>query len=310
MNKHIDAINVDFTYDNKKLVLNNVSLSTYQGESVGLVGPNGAGKTTLVRVLLGILYPKNGNIQVFGYNPLNKKEREKIYGQMGYLPEGADVYPQLTLKQYIELFKALHEVEDNSNIEELLNMFDLQDVFKKRLGTFSKGMKQKAKLLTILIHSPKLLIMDEPTDGLDIASKEETIEYMRKLKKKGTSMLIATHDPYLVENLCDRIIMINKGEIIFEGTTQQLQEVAQSEPCYVIELMEKVKKEKLEEILNNVDEPQKIIVEENTIKIWTDDENIAKNVYKKVVDEGLIVKNFDRYLPTFSQAYKNFLEGK
>ena len=308
MNKHIDASNIDFTYDNKQLVLHNVSLKTYQGESVGLVGPNGAGKTTLVRVLLGILYPTRGNIQVFEYNPLDKKEREKIYGQMGYLPEGAQVYPQLTLEQYIELFKTLHEVEDNSIVEELLEMFDLQDVFKKKLGIFSKGMKQKAKLLTILIHSPRLLIMDEPTDGLDIASKEETIEYMRKLKKEGTSMLIATHDPYVVESLCDRIIMINKGEFVFEGTTKQLQDITQNEPCYVIELMKEIEKEKLEEILNNLPNSQKFSIEGATIKIWTDDENLAKDIYKKFVDKGLIVKNFDRVLPTFSQAYKNFLE--
>jgi ABC-type multidrug transport system ATPase subunit len=308
VDKHIDASNIDFTYDNKQLVLHNVSLSTYQGESVGLVGRNGAGKTTLVRVLLGILYPTKGNIQIFEYNPLDKKEREKIYGQMGYLPEGAQVYPQLTLEQYIELFKTLHEVEDNSIVEELLEMFDLQDVFKKKLGIFSKGMKQKAKLLTILIHSPRLLIMDEPTDGLDIASKEETIEYMRKLKKEGTSMLIATHDPYVVESLCDRIIMINKGEIVFEGTTKQLQDITQNEPCYVIELMKEIEKEKLEEILNNLPNSQKFSIEGATIKIWTDDENLVKDVYKKFVDKGLIVKNFERVLPTFSQAYKNFLE--
>lgn len=93
-----------------------------------------------------------------------------------------------------------------------------------------------------------------------------------------------------------------------EGTTKQLQDITQNEPCYVIELMKEIEKEKLEEILNNLPNSQKFSIEGATIKIWTDDENLAKDVYKKFVDKGLIVKNFDRVLPTFSQAYKNFLE--
>ncbi len=298
---------MSYSYDKKNLVLKDVSLDIPFGKCIGLVGPNGAGKTTFIRCLLGVFSPSAGTVNIFGYNP--QKERENIINEIGYLPEGAGVYPNLTLKQYLKLFASLRGVDDVfSRQSKLLEILDLGDVLGKKLSTFSKGMKQKAKLAAVFIHSPRFLILDEPTEGLDMAAKEEIIAYINKLKSEGVSMLLATHDPYVIECLCDKIAVLLAGGLVYKGTINKFKESIEAEPYFEIRLKEILKNEEIKDLSVKNPGINCHVAEETVIELPGYDEEKALEFNKELVMEGFRVKSFNRMWPSFSKAYRQFLE--
>jgi ABC-2 type transport system ATP-binding protein len=195
--------------------VNRVSFNVTEGEIFGFLGPNGAGKTTTIRMLTGLLTPDSGNILIKGIdvrkNPIEAKMK------MGVIPEMGNIYADLTAKQNIVLagrFYGISKRELEKRSDELLDQFELYDRKDDMVRTFSKGMKQRVNIASALVHNPEILFLDEPTSGLDVQSQRRIREIIREMNQKGTTVFLTTHNIEEANLLCERVGIINKGEIV------------------------------------------------------------------------------------------------
>lgn len=203
--------------------VNDVSLYVAQGETYGLLGPNGAGKTTTISILAGLLEPDDGDVTVAGspIRPQSTTGREAI----GLVPQEIAVYPDLTAKENLEFFAKLYGMSPASTkarIAEVLDVIGLTDRQGDRVDKFSGGMKRRLNIGIGLLHSPQLLILDEPTVGVDPQSRNAILESVEALSSEGMAVLYTTHYMEEAERLCDRIGIIDGGRVIAEGTTSEL----------------------------------------------------------------------------------------
>jgi len=206
--------NLSFYYG-KFQAIKGISFSIGEGECVGLIGPNGAGKTTIIRCITGFFKPNAGTIAMYDLNPY--EHRSDIMNKIGYLPENAGVY-SISLKKYLAFFARLRSIPaPNERAETVAKLFGLHNVLKKNVILFSQGMKQRAKLASLMLHNPELLILDDPSAALDISAKEDLIYLLSELKKFNRTLIISSHDPYIMENVCERMILIIEGEKIDDG---------------------------------------------------------------------------------------------
>lgn len=199
-----------------------VSFNVKQGEIFGLIGPNGAGKTTTLRMISTLLDISSGSITVYGRDV--KTESEEVRKMISYLPEDAGAYKDLTGRAYLDFmadFFAQGE-EKKAMIEKGISIAKLGDRIDSKIDTYSKGMKRRLLIARAIMFNPKLAIMDEVTSGLDVANAFEVREIIRNIAKSGTSVIISSHNMFEVELLCERVAMINKGQIVLEGTPQEL----------------------------------------------------------------------------------------
>jgi ABC-2 type transport system ATP-binding protein len=193
------------------------------GEVLGLLGPNGAGKSTTVKILTGLLPLQRGTVEVAGYDiatdPLDVKRR------IGYVPESGALYDALTPDEYFRFISLLYRLEPEvvqPRIEQLLRMFELEPVRGARMVTFSKGMKQKVLIASALLHSPDVIVFDEPLNGLDANAMLVFKELLRGLAAQGRTILFCSHLLDIVERLCPRIVIIDMGRAIAEGTPEAI----------------------------------------------------------------------------------------
>lgn len=204
----------------------NISFTADKGEIVGILGPNGAGKTTLLRMLGGILSPTEGKIQIGGYDHINNSN--EIKKQIGYLSGNTKLYGRITPRELLKIFGELYEMDKESiesKTEEIFNILSMEEFGDNRIEFLSTGQTQRTSIARCLIHSPNLYIFDEPTLGLDVISSQDIIEFMKIEKEKGKTVLYSTHYMEEAESLCDRIIMIHKGEIVGTGTSDHLKNI-------------------------------------------------------------------------------------
>lgn len=205
-------------------VLNGINLRVDAGQVVGYIGPNGAGKSTTLKILIGMLPDFAGDAMVLGMdvrtNALDIKRR------IGYVPENAALYDSLTPMEYLQFIGQLYDL-DQSHIErkalDLLRLFQLADNAHARMTTFSKGMRQKVLLISGLLHNPDVIFLDEPLSGLDANAVVLVKEIIRQLANGGKTIFYSSHIMDVVEKISDRIIIINKGQIIADGTFAELQ---------------------------------------------------------------------------------------
>jgi ABC-type multidrug transport system ATPase subunit len=200
---------------------------TIEGGMFGLLGPNGAGKTTLMRILAGILHPTGGSVRVNGRECRTERDRSAVKQVLGYLPQEFGVYPDLTARQfldYIGILKGLDQRASRSGrVEQLLETVSLTPVADRRLKTFSGGMKRRVGIAQALLNNPQLLIVDEPTAGLD---PEERIRFRNLLSELGQdrTVLLSTHIVEDIAQTCERLAVMSAGRVIFHGTTRELVE--------------------------------------------------------------------------------------
>jgi ABC-2 type transport system ATP-binding protein len=207
----------------QKWALYDLNLRVEPGEILGFLGPNGAGKSTTVKILTGLIRPTSGRAEVAGFDivrqPLEAKQR------LGYVPEQPVLYETLTAGEFLELISCLHHLDPASTAsrrEELLELFGLGEVRHQRLSGFSKGMKQKVVLAAALIHRPQVLILDEPLDGLDANTARVVKQLLRTLAAQGCAILFCSHILEVVERVCTRILVIDKGREIAAGTPAEI----------------------------------------------------------------------------------------
>ncbi len=213
--------------------LHGVDLALTAGERFGLIGPDGAGKTTLLRILCGLIVPDSGRVKVLGFDPIT--QGEKIKAGIGYMPQRFSLYPDLTVAENLRFFADIYRVakaEKTRLTKRLLDFNRLGPFAERKAGTLSGGMKQKLALSCTLIHTPRLLILDEPTTGVDPVSREEFWEILEELRRQGVTVLVTT--PYMDEaGLCDRVALMYQGQILTQGTPDQ---VTAAFPQYIIRI--------------------------------------------------------------------------
>ncbi|NJD60045.1 MAG: sodium ABC transporter [Anaerolineales bacterium] len=195
--------------------VDDVSFDVEKGEIFGLLGPNGAGKTTAIRVLLDIFKPDSGEVSILG-GPMTESKKDHI----GYMPEERGLYQDIPLDRclvYLGTLKGLSPIEAQNRISSYLVRFDLESSHRKKVKELSKGMQQKAQLISTLIHQPELLIIDEPFSGLDPINTQMVKDLLREQRDKGVTILMSTHQMHQVEELCDRIVLIDHGRTVLYG---------------------------------------------------------------------------------------------
>src|SRR5512140_749084 len=201
--------------------IDNLTFDAEQGEIVGFLGPNGAGKTTTMRILSGYMPPTDGTAAVAGYDVV--AESLEVRRRVGYLPETVPLYSDMTAFEYLKFMADLRQIPDSSErAEEALEMVGLGNRAESYISSLSKGMRQRVGLAQALIHRPEVLILDEPTIGLDPGQVVEVRKIVREIGKQRT-VLLSTHILSEAQQICDRVLIINKGHIIAEDTPQNLQ---------------------------------------------------------------------------------------
>jgi ABC-2 type transport system ATP-binding protein len=201
--------------------IDNVTFDAEQGEIVGFLGPNGAGKTTTMRILTGYMPPTDGTAVVAGYDVV--EESLEVRRRVGYLPETVPLYDDMTAIEYLKFMADLRRIPDpEERAFETLEGVNLKERADSYIGTFSKGMRQRVGLAQALIHRPEVLILDEPTIGLDPAQVVEMRNVIREIGKDRT-VLLSTHILSEAQQICDRVLIINKGKIVTEDTPENLQ---------------------------------------------------------------------------------------
>ncbi|HJP63422.1 MAG TPA: ABC transporter ATP-binding protein [Mucilaginibacter sp.] len=220
----IEIRNLSKSYGQKQ-VLKNLSLDIYPGQVIGYIGPNGAGKSTTVKILTGLIPDFEGEVLVEGISMA--KDPLAIKKLFGYVPENAEIYDVLTPMEYLDFIGKLYSMEENAlqdRARKLLGAFGLAVNADDRMDTFSKGMKQKVLLIAGIIHNPRIIILDEPLSGLDANAVIMIKELIMRLSKEGKTIFYCSHMMDVVEKVSDRILLINKGEIIADGTFESLKQ--------------------------------------------------------------------------------------
>lgn len=220
----IKITDLSMKYDNNP-VLNNINLEVKAGEIIGYIGPNGAGKSTTVKIMLGLVTGYTGKVEIFGEDiSLGNVDYKR---RIGYVPEVADLYDSLTAREYLTFIGSLYGLSDNDvdvKAKELLKLFDIQDVYDQRINTFSKGMRQKVVIISSLLHNPDLLFLDEPLSGLDANTVMVVKELLSLFSEKGKTIFYSSHIMEVVEKISNRIILINKGQIVADGSFETLKD--------------------------------------------------------------------------------------
>src|SRR5512140_123004 len=206
-----------------KVAVNDVSFDVRAGEIFGFLGPNGAGKTTTIKMIVGLLRPTSGSVKVAGYDVQTQPMQAKAAS--GYVPDTPNLYAKLTGRELLRFVSDLYDLDRklaSQRAEDLLGMFDLTGAANDTIDSYSHGMQQKIALAAALVHDPKVLVLDEPTVGLDPKSARLIKDILRQLADRGAAVMLSTHILEIAERMCDRIGIIDKGRLIAVGTMSEL----------------------------------------------------------------------------------------
>ncbi len=207
----------------KRKALDNISLDIHRGEIFGLIGPNGAGKSTCISLLATINRPEAGEIFIDGKSILKKPEA--IRARLGYVPQEIALYPMLSAFDNLNFWGGLYGLDGkvrHERIDQVLRLLKLYDRRNDKVRTFSGGMKRRLNIAASLLHKPDILIMDEPTAGVDVLSRATIAELIRDLKRQGCTMIITSHYIDELELLCDRIAVLQEGRLLYLGTIEEV----------------------------------------------------------------------------------------
>jgi ABC-2 type transport system ATP-binding protein len=214
----------------EKAAVNNVSFDVYRGEVFGFLGPNGAGKTTTIKMIVGLLRPTSGSVRVAGHDVQSEAIQAKAAS--GYVPDTPNLYPKLSGRELLRFVGDLYEVDRPTverRIDEFMKLFELEQAADDAIDSYSHGMQQKTALAAALMHDPQVLVLDEPTVGLDPRSARLIKDLLRQMADRGSAIFLSTHILEIAERMCDRIGIINKGELIAIGSMDELRSLGKGE---------------------------------------------------------------------------------
>jgi ABC-2 type transport system ATP-binding protein len=262
----------------KNTVVDQVSFDVYKGEILGVLGPNGAGKTTVIRSIMDIIRPDSGEIR------FNFQDNNNFLSKIGYLPEERGLYRDagvMGILLYLAQLKEYPKDRARKRVLEYLDKFNLRNAEKMKIKELSKGMAQKVQFIGAILHEPSILILDEPFSGLDPVSQDVFSEEIRNLARNGVAILFSSHQMNLVENLCDRIFMIHKGEKVLYDTLLRIKQEFGSFKCEIIS------EESIRDKFINFKEAEKIEQEGSRTTIYL----------KKGVDPGQFIQRLPTNVP-------------
>lgn len=218
----------------KKIAVENISFSVKKGSCFGLLGPNGAGKSTTMKILTGIVIADSGSVKILGLDSI--EHRQSIQQKVGYVPQSITLYEELNAYDNLMFFGKMYGVKDNllkERIKKVLLQTGLLDRAKDKVKEYSGGMKRRINIAAALLHEPKILILDEPTVGIDPQSRNHIFDMIHELKKEGVTIIYSTHYMEEVETLCDEIAIIDNGKIITQGNLKELLEQYSTNAIYI-----------------------------------------------------------------------------
>ena len=309
----IEVKNVTKKYG-KAVAVDDISFEIKEGEIVGLLGPNGAGKSTTMNMLTGFIEQTEGEIIVDGYNMLKKPKKAKK--EIGYMPEGVPLYMDLTVKEFVTYMAEIKKVNKKGRkekVEKIIEQTGLKDVEKKLVKNLSRGYKQRVSMAGALVGEPKILILDEPTVGLDPKQITEIRNLIKDLGKTHT-IILSSHILSEVSQICNKVIIINKGKIVAVDTPENLEnKVSNNNMIYVTvedkdNKIESVKEkvqgiEKIELIKNNEDETKEYVIE--TAK----DTDIRKEIFAELAKDNITIFEMKKADSTLEDAFMKLIEG-
>jgi ABC-2 type transport system ATP-binding protein len=288
-----------------------VSFEVEQGEIFGLLGPNGAGKTTTIRCLCTLAKPDSGSIEISGVSVIEQPREARK--RLGYVAQEVALDPVLTGRELLELQAALYHIpkaESRQRIEVLLEVLDLHSYADKKAGTYSGGLKRRLDLAAGLLHQPEVLVLDEPTVGLDIESRVVVWDFLRQLRSSGTTILITSHYLEEVDALADRVGIIDRGLMIAEGTPSQLKDQLGGDRIVlrIREFTPISEAETARHLLSELPFVQEAIVNStsaaNTLNlVVTPDQDVLANVQRSLQTAGLPIFGISQSRPSLDDVY-------
>lgn len=280
--------------------VDDISLSVTKGQIFGLLGPNGAGKTTLIRMITGIFYPDEGQIIFDGkkFDPIND------VGHIGYMPEERGLYKKMKIGEqslYLAQLKGLGKKEAMAKIKQWFIKFEMESWWNKKVEDLSKGMSQKLQFVTTVLHNPKLIILDEPFSGLDPVNSNLIKDEIFNLAKNGATIIFSTHRMEQVEEICDHIVLVNKGQKILDGTVKQVKQDFK-ENLYSIGVEEMP--------MMNGTAPFEIVGTKNHSHIVRIKEGGKPNdVLQYLLQQSVEIHSFNEILPSLNDIFIKLVEG-
>jgi ABC-2 type transport system ATP-binding protein len=283
-----------------------IDLSVRRGEIFGLLGPNGAGKTTTILMMLGLTETSGGSVNVLGFNPV--RQPLEVKRRVGYLPDAVGFYDHLTAREnltYTARLLAIPRRETTSRIMEALEQVQLVDVADKRVGTYSRGMKQRLGIAEIVMKRAEVAILDEPTSGLDPHATYELLEMIRGLKRAGVAVLLSSHLLDRVQSVCDRVALFNNGKIALMGTVVELanQILGAGHPILV-----EATGTDVAAALRGIEGVQQVVADGEGAWRVVADREVRAEVARRVVAAGGLLTRLAELQPSLEEVYTRYFQ--
>lgn len=310
----IEVKNVTKTYGSFKAV-DNISFTINDGEIVGLLGPNGAGKSTTMNMITGFIEPTEGEIIINSYDILKKSKNAKK--QIGYMPEGVPLYNDLTVKEFINYMadlKMVNKKEKKEKVQNILKETNLQDVQNKLIKNLSRGYKQRVSLAGALVSDPNILILDEPTVGLDPKQITEIRTLIKELGKEHT-IILSSHILSEVSQICEKVIIINKGKIVAIDSPKNLEDKVKNQNNLTVTVEDK--EDNIQKVTNNINGIQEIkLIKDNQdgtkeyIITQKEDADVRKEIFEKYSKNNITIFELKKSEVTLEDAFIELIENK
>lgn len=296
----LEIKNIYKEYANQ-VAVDGINLKVKKGEIFGILGPNGAGKSTLIGMICGLVKKTSGEvIYEEGTNKVTKWKEN-----IGIVPQDFALYWDLTARENISFFCSLYGFkgeELKKRTDKILEFVGLSDVGNKLATNFSGGMKRRLNIACAVAHSPKLIIMDEPTVGIDPQSRNHILESVLKLRDEGATIIYTSHYMQEVDDICDRIAIVDKGRVIAEGTSQELKTLVSDKSVFNLKVSKKIKG--LENELKGITGVKSVLYADDNYKITTlKSSNIITNIVKIVAENGGDIVNISNEEPTLEMVF-------
>jgi len=287
----IEVSNISKRFGEVKAV-DNLSFEVHPGEIFGLLGPNGAGKTTSIRMILDIFEPDSGQIEILG-GPMNEEKKNQI----GYLPEERGLYQEIPLERcltFLATLKGMDEHDASKKLKDYLERFDLFQYRNAKVKELSKGMQQKAQLITTLVHDPEIVIIDEPFTALDPVNTEMVKDMLEQKRDEGKAIIMSTHQMNQVEELCDRILLIDHGHRVLYGTLQEIQQGFASRDIMVTPLSN---------LPDRIEGVREILKMNGRFRLVLDETSQPNRILRNLINSGVELMEFEIAVPPLNEIF-------
>ena len=309
----IEVKNVTKKYG-KVVAVDNISFTINDGEIVGLLGPNGAGKSTTMNMMTGFIEQTSGDIIIDGYDMLKRPKKAKR--EIGYMPEGVPLYTDLTVKEfvmYMAEIKRVNRKERKEKVEKIIEKTGLKDVEKKLIKNLSRGYKQRVSMAGALVSNPKVIILDEPTVGLDPKQVTEIRALIKELGKEHT-VILSSHILSEVSQICNRVIIINNGQIVAIDTPENLEKKVVTDNSVYVTVEDKENKiEKIKEKLNDIKKIELVTNNDDGTKQYAietvGEKDLRKELFAEFAKENITIFEMKKADSTLEEAFMKLIEG-